>query len=126
LTNLREQKMPSGTDRILTSHVGSLPRPEGLIALNHRRAAGDAADRAAYDQELADAVATVVRRQQQAGIDVVNNGEFGHAMGQRYDYGAWWSYVFRQRGHPEIAWAKLEALVQGAELASSRLHPPGA
>jgi 5-methyltetrahydropteroyltriglutamate--homocysteine methyltransferase len=95
--------MPSGTDRILTSHVGSLPRPEGLIALSHRRAGGDAADQAAYDQELADAVATVVRRQQQAGIDVVNNGEFGHAMGQRYDYGAWWSYVFRRLGGLELA-----------------------
>ena len=60
--------------RILTSHVGSLPRPDSLIALSHRRLA---IGQEAYDQGLADAVAAVVRRQQEIGIDVVNNGEFG-------------------------------------------------
>jgi methionine synthase II (cobalamin-independent) len=53
LTNLREQKMPH---RILTSHVGSLPRPDSLIALSHRRLA---IGQEAYDQGLADAVAAV-------------------------------------------------------------------
>jgi len=55
--------MPNSPDRILTSHVGSLPRPEGLIALNHQRESGDLADEAGYQRELTDAVASVVRRQ---------------------------------------------------------------
>ncbi len=57
----------------LTSHVGSLPRPEELIALNHRRAAGGFADEEGYQRELTAAVADVVRRQNGIGIDVVND-----------------------------------------------------
>jgi 5-methyltetrahydropteroyltriglutamate--homocysteine methyltransferase len=104
MTNLREQTMPH---RILTSHVGSLPRPDSLIALSHRRLA---IGQEAYDRGLADAVAAVVRRQQETGIDVVNNGEFGHPTGQRYDYGAWWSYVFRRLGGLELADVSLRAV----------------
>jgi 5-methyltetrahydropteroyltriglutamate--homocysteine methyltransferase len=81
-------------DRILTSHAGSLPRPEDLIALNQRRAEGDFSDETAYLSELRAAVADVVARQRAIGIDLVNDGEYGHSMGQRYDYGTWWTYVF--------------------------------
>jgi 5-methyltetrahydropteroyltriglutamate--homocysteine methyltransferase len=81
-------------DRILTSHAGSLPRPEDLIALNERRAEGNFSDEAGYLSELRAAVADVVARQQAIGIDLVNDGEYGHSMGQRYDYGTWWTYVF--------------------------------
>jgi len=70
-------------DRILTSHAGSLPRPEDLIALNQRRAAGDFADEPEYLRELRTAVADVVARQRGIGIDLVNDGEHGHSMGQR-------------------------------------------
>jgi len=81
-------------DRILTTHVGSLPRPAELIELNAKRADGELADEAAYQDELRQAVVDVVARQKDAGVDLVNDGEFGHAMGTDYDYGAWWSYVF--------------------------------
>jgi len=94
--------MPNSPDRILTSHVGSLPRPEGLIALNHQRESGDLADEAGYQRELTDAVASVVRRQKDIGIDLVNDGEYGHSMGQRYDYGSWWTYVFQRLGGLEL------------------------
>ena len=92
-------------DRILTSHAGSLPRPEHLIELNARRASGGrggAATRPATAQELRAAVAAVVTRQREAGIDIVNDGEFGHGMGQRYDYGPWWTYVFQRLGGLEL------------------------
>jgi 5-methyltetrahydropteroyltriglutamate--homocysteine methyltransferase len=95
--------MPERPDRIRTSHVGSLPRPEGLIASNRRRAESGFADEAGFQRDLAAAVAEVVRRQQQAGIDLVNDGEYGHAMGHRYDYGSWWSYVFQRLGGLEFA-----------------------
>ena len=90
-------------DRIATSHAGSLPRPEGLIALNKRRAAaGDFPDEAEYLSRLRAAVADVVARQRDIGIDLVNDGEYGHSMGQRYDYGSWWTYAFQRLGGIEL------------------------
>ena len=93
-------------NRILTSHAGSLPRPENLIRLNERRAtAADAAatDEHAYQEALRAAVTDVVERQRDTGIDLVNDGEYGHSMGQRYDYGSWWTYVFQRLGGLELA-----------------------
>ena len=60
---------PSG-DRILTSHVGSLPRPDPLIAANRAREEGEAIDEAGFQDTLRDAVAEVVHRQKALGIDV--------------------------------------------------------
>jgi 5-methyltetrahydropteroyltriglutamate--homocysteine methyltransferase len=90
------------SDRIQTSHAGSLPRPEELVEVNHARASGEDTDEAAYEQQLASAVADVVARQHELGIDIVNDGEYGHSMGERYDYGAWWSYVFPRLGGLEL------------------------
>jgi len=39
--------------------------------------------------------------------DIVNDGEYGHSMGERYDYGAWWSYVFPRLSGLEITDAAL-------------------
>ncbi|MGH7047863.1 MAG: cobalamin-independent methionine synthase II family protein [Stellaceae bacterium] len=86
--------MRYSTDRILTSHVGSLPRPDGLIAANRAREAGETTDEAAFQAVLHGAVDDVVRHQQDAGIDVPGDGEFGKSMGHPVNYGAWWSYVF--------------------------------
>ena len=84
---------------IKTSHAGSLPRPDDLLELNRRRAAAvEHIDDAAYAQELQDATVDVVRRQRELGIDLPNDGEYGHAMGQKVDYGAWWSYIFGRLG----------------------------
>jgi 5-methyltetrahydropteroyltriglutamate--homocysteine methyltransferase len=89
-------------DRILTSHAGSLPRPEDLITLNERRTAGEFTDEAEYLSRLRTAVADVVARQRETGIDLVNDGEFGHSMGQRYDFGSWWTYVFQRLANVEL------------------------
>src|SRR3984957_1614249 len=90
-------------DRILTSHAGSLPRPESLISLNELRAAGEFTDEDTYRGELSAAVTDVVAHQHEIGIDLVNDGEYGHSMGQRYDYGPWWTYVFQRLGGLELA-----------------------
>jgi len=58
-------------DRILTSHAGSLPRPEDLIALNEQRAAGDFSHESEYLGQLRAAVADVVARQRETGIDLL-------------------------------------------------------
>ena len=75
--------------RILTTHVGSLPRPDDLMALY----AANASDEN-LQPRLRAAVGDIVRRQALSGIDVVNDGEFGKAMRSTMDFGAWWSYVY--------------------------------
>ena len=90
--------MKHSGQRILTSHAGSLPRPDDLIELNRARQAGESTDEGGYQQRLGSAVGEVVRRQQAAGIDVPGDGEYGKAMGQRINYGAWWSYSFQRLG----------------------------
>ena len=87
-----------GKERILTTHAGSLPRPDDLIELNRARQAGESRDESAYQQALEAAVADVVRRQRAIGIDLPGDGEYGKAMGHRVNYGAWWSYSFQRLG----------------------------
>src|SRR6185295_5221725 len=62
-------------DRILTTHVGSLPRPRDLLDLMKTRLSGAAYDKAAYDKRVRSAVAECVRKQVQSGIDIVADGE---------------------------------------------------
>jgi 5-methyltetrahydropteroyltriglutamate--homocysteine methyltransferase len=63
--------------RILTTHVGSLPRPPHMVDLLRRRERGDSYDRRTFEQSLSRAVHDVVTRQVGLGIDVVNDGEVG-------------------------------------------------
>ncbi len=86
--------MRASRDRIITSHVGSLPRPEALIEANRQREQDPAFDEAAFQTLLQQSVADIVRKQQALGIDVPNDGEFGKAMGHRVNYRAWLSYSF--------------------------------
>lgn len=81
--------MKRSIDRILVTHVGSLPRPSDLIGLYR----DDAPDGKLLPR-LKSAIADVVGQQVQTGIDIVNDGEFGKAMRRSTDYGAWWSYVY--------------------------------
>lgn len=70
--------------RILTSHVGSLPRPRELLQPLHAKDSGDAYDAAALERGVEGAVAGAVRRQAELGIDVVNDGEHGRASFATY------------------------------------------
>jgi 5-methyltetrahydropteroyltriglutamate--homocysteine methyltransferase len=88
--------MRASDTKIATTHVGSLPRPDGLIAVYRALEAGDAVDESAFQQTLSDAVAEVVRRQRDAGIDIPGDGEFGKPMGQRVQYGSWWRYSWQR------------------------------
>jgi 5-methyltetrahydropteroyltriglutamate--homocysteine methyltransferase len=63
-------------NRILTTHVGSLPRPEPLLALMRDKAEGREVDEAVLNRTLTESVAEVVRRQAEVGIDLVSDGEF--------------------------------------------------
>ena len=67
--------MQRSNDRILTTHVGSLPRSAQVTDLIFARERGDAVDEARFDAVLEAAVREVVMRQRAAGIDVVSDGE---------------------------------------------------
>jgi len=67
--------MKRSTSRILTTHAGSLPRPDDVKALIAAKAAGEPYDREALARRLPKAVAEVVRLQVEAGLDSVNDGE---------------------------------------------------
>jgi 5-methyltetrahydropteroyltriglutamate--homocysteine methyltransferase len=67
--------MQRSSDRILTTHTGSLPRPRELTRLYSLRARGEAVDAAEIDRAGREAVRGIVAKQREAGIDVGNNGE---------------------------------------------------
>jgi len=69
--------MKRSTDRILTTHVGSLPRPEDMFALMMDRMDGKPVDEAAYAARVAGAVKDIVKQQAELGLDIVNDGEMG-------------------------------------------------
>jgi 5-methyltetrahydropteroyltriglutamate--homocysteine methyltransferase len=67
--------MQISTDRILTSHTGSLPRPKALLELLKEKDDGKAVDAAQLEAAITDATREIVRKQIDCGIDVVNDGE---------------------------------------------------
>jgi 5-methyltetrahydropteroyltriglutamate--homocysteine methyltransferase len=67
--------MKRSTERFLTTHTGSLPRPEDLIRAMYAKEEGVPVDPAALAQRVASAVEEVARKQAEAGVDVINDGE---------------------------------------------------
>src|SRR5262245_66403314 len=69
--------MRASTDRILTTHTGSLPRPDDLTELLEALDTGTVPDTAAFEARVRQAVADIVRAQRDAGVDIVSDGEQG-------------------------------------------------
>jgi 5-methyltetrahydropteroyltriglutamate--homocysteine methyltransferase len=67
--------MKTSSERILTTHVGSLPRPDDAVALLLRKDRGEAYDQTEFDRVMRRAVADIVKRQVEIGLDVVSDGE---------------------------------------------------
>ena len=76
--------MLMSTDRILVSHVGSLPRAERLTDLLIRQEAGETIDTAELAREVETATAHVIGKQVEAGVDVGNDGEQSRVGFQTY------------------------------------------
>ncbi|MFN8202562.1 MAG: cobalamin-independent methionine synthase II family protein [Solirubrobacteraceae bacterium] len=76
--------MRRSTDRILTTHTGSLPRPPGLREMLAGMSAGERPEPNAFAREVRDAVAQIVADQVEAGVDVVNDGEASKVMYATY------------------------------------------
>jgi 5-methyltetrahydropteroyltriglutamate--homocysteine methyltransferase len=81
--------MKRSSNRILTTHVGSLIRPAALQDFLRAKQAGKPYDRAAYDACLKDSIAEVVHKQAEVGVDVVSDGEFGKSI-------SWSQYVLER------------------------------
>jgi 5-methyltetrahydropteroyltriglutamate--homocysteine methyltransferase len=81
--------MKRSTDRILTTHVGSLIRPQPLQQFLRAKQAGEPFEQEAYESCLTESVAEAVRRQAAAGIDVISDGEFGKSI-------SWSQYVLER------------------------------
>ena len=69
--------MKRSIERILTTHTGSLPRPADLVDLMYRREEGEAVPQSAIDTRVRSAVAEAVAKQNDTGVDVINDGEQG-------------------------------------------------
>jgi 5-methyltetrahydropteroyltriglutamate--homocysteine methyltransferase len=87
--------MHRSTNRILTTHVGSLIRPEVIRQHLRAKQSGEGYDAAAHARDLKTAVAEVVRQQAEAGIDVVSDGEFGKGI-------SWSQYVVERMAGFEL------------------------
>jgi len=99
--------MKRSSDRILTTHVGSLPRPDALDDAFDARSQNEAA----YQRELKRSVAEVVQLQIQNGVDIPNDGEFGKS--------SWTGYVNERLGgyDPRTIEPGQTALAQGKDRA---------
>jgi 5-methyltetrahydropteroyltriglutamate--homocysteine methyltransferase len=69
--------MKRSDSRILTTHIGSLPRPADLLQMARAKASGQLADEQVYLGRLRSAVAEIVQKQIDIGIDIIDDGEFG-------------------------------------------------
>jgi 5-methyltetrahydropteroyltriglutamate--homocysteine methyltransferase len=76
--------MKRSSDRILTTHVGSLPRPDDLIPLLQARDAGQPYDQTALEARVARAVDAVARKQAELGVDIINDGEHNKSVYSGY------------------------------------------
>ena len=106
--------MKRSTERILTTHTGSLPRPSDLTAMLEALDAGNAPDTAAFEARVRRAVADVVRQQVDAGVDVVSDGEQGKVGYSTYVRHRLTGFGGESAGRPRADWADFpEAAARG-------------
>ena len=106
--------MKRSTDRILTTHTGSLPRPSDLTTMLEALDTGNAPDPAAFEARVRRAVADVVRQQVDAGVDVVSDGEQGKVGYSTYVRHRLTGFGGESAGRPRADWADFpEAAARG-------------
>jgi len=79
--------MRRSTDRILTTHTGSLPRPADLVAMLNSKELGERYDHGAFSERVRRAILAIVRRQAETGIDVIGDGEHSKVSWMAYARG---------------------------------------
>jgi methionine synthase II (cobalamin-independent) len=112
------------SDRILVSHVGSLPRSATLSDLLISQEAGEPIDAAGWAREVEIATAHVIGKQVEAGVDVGNDGEqsrVGFQTSVPQCLCGFGTFTGCEYVTEEIVWVKLAAAAEGARIASNRL-----
>ena len=132
--------------RILTTHTGSLPRPDALSELLLCKLLGESFSPADLSRHTDAAVNAIVARQIECGVDVINDGEQSKASFQIYaterlirfasvvgrdqvmassdcGFASTLARGVRPEIEPEIVWAKFASLAEGARLATAALWP---
>src|SRR5262245_18740541 len=104
----RSGSVKHSTNRILTTHVGNLPRPPDLLEMDDAKAGGRPVDQAAWTARVKSAILEVVRLQRDSGVDIVNDGELSKS--------SWSSYVNeRLSGFAESASLGKGSLAKGRD-----------
>jgi 5-methyltetrahydropteroyltriglutamate--homocysteine methyltransferase len=113
--------MKHSTDRILTTHVGSLPRPPDLIALVRARLRGEPVDDQAYARVLKESVAAIVRKQVALGVDVIDDGECGKPSFVSYGNERLGGFSERAGGGGISPWAQSREAITFPEFYQSQM-----
>src|SRR5262245_23457787 len=101
----RDRTMKRSTNRIRTTHVGSLPRPADLLEMMDARDKSGGADPKAYEQRLRSAVSEIVNKQVELGIDVVDDGEYSKPSFVTYINQRLGGFETDKSGSPTNQWA---------------------
>jgi 5-methyltetrahydropteroyltriglutamate--homocysteine methyltransferase len=113
--------MKHSTDRILTTHVGSLPRPAELIALVRAKLRGEAVDPDTYAAVLKRSVAEIVGKQVALGVDVVDDGECGKPSFVSYGNERLGGFTPRTGGGGVSPWAHSREAISFPEFYQSQM-----
>ena len=95
--------MKRSDERILTTHVGSIVRPQAMLELANQKI-GPPKDPAQYARVLRESVADVVKKQAAAGIDIVNDGEYGKSSWANYILERMTGFETRAGAASEMEW----------------------
>ena len=117
--------MKQSTDRIITTHAGSLARPQDLLEMLRSRAGGEQVDEAAFAARAKAAVTDVVRRQAEIGIDVVTDGEQSKPSFQAYVTDRLTGFETRPGGEAPGSWAGTRERLQFPEYYSEQQQVQG-
>ena len=115
--------MKRSTERILTTHTGSLPRPRDLTAMLEALDAGTLSDSAGFEARVRRAVAEVVRLQVNAGVDIVNDGEQGKVGYSTYVRHRLTGFGGQSRVATRADWADFPEAAARAERPSAIARP---
>jgi 5-methyltetrahydropteroyltriglutamate--homocysteine methyltransferase len=115
--------MQRSTDRILTTHTGSLPRPDDLIPLLLAQAGGEEVNTEQMASRVREAVAEVVTKQVETGLDIVNDGEVGKVGYSTYVASRLTGFEGQSRGLPSTARDRREFPTYFARTAGT-VRPP--
>src|SRR5437667_4861802 len=115
--------MKRSTERILTTHTGSLPRPRDLTAMLEQLDAGIMPDPGAFDARVRSAVVEIVRKQIDAGVDIVNDGEQGKVGYSTYVRHRLTGFEGQSVGRARAGWADFPEAAARMGAASAVARP---